>query len=112
MILDLKPHDGYHTGVSSQPSEMSIERQMKTHDNNEMRAEILMEELRSNLKNFGIGATKASGMSATKANGTSAIKASMISPSNSGMLIAEGFIFLVFMSRSVTWFKRFQEPFI
>lgn len=81
----MKPDDGNHTGVGSQLPE-SIEKQMKAHDNNEMRAEILMDDLRNNLKNFGIGATKANGVSATKGN--------MISPSNSGMLTAEGFVFV------------------
>ncbi|KAL8093675.1 sister chromatid cohesion 1 protein 1 [Apium graveolens] len=69
------PPDGDHAGVSSQLPE-SIEKQMKARDNNEMPAEILMDELRNNLKNFGIGATKTSGVSAAKGN--------MISPSNSG----------------------------
>lgn len=86
MFLDIKLYDGNHTGVSSQLPE-SVEKQMKARDNNEIRAEILMDELRNNLKNFGIGATKASGVSAAKRD--------MISPSNSGMLTAEGFIFLV-----------------
>ncbi|KAL1825235.1 hypothetical protein ACET3Z_012013 [Daucus carota] len=69
------PHGDYHTGVSSQPSEISIEKQRNTLENNEMPTEILMEELRNNLKNFGIGAASANGVSATKASGVSATKA-------------------------------------
>ena len=103
MFLDMKPHGDYHTGVSSQPSEISIEKQRNTLENNEMPTEILMEELRNNLKNFGIGAASANGVSATKASGVPAAKASMISPSNSGMLTAEGLTFLVCMPRSHRW---------
>lgn len=70
------PSEDHHSGIGSQPLEVSIEKQRTNLDNIDMRTEILMEELRTNLNNNGIGITEANGVPVPEVN--------LMTPNNSG----------------------------
>lgn len=87
----VKPSEDYHSGIGSQPMEVSIEKQRTKFDNNDMRTEILMEELRTNLKNNG---------GASEANGVPGPEVNVMTPNNSGKLTAETASSIDSMTRS------------
>lgn len=72
----LKPYEVFDNGVVSPPTRISIEKQRANTQNNEMHPEVLINELRNNLKSNGFGVN---GLSASKVN-------LMATPANSGML--------------------------
>lgn len=76
----MKPFEDFHSRVGSLSMEISIEKQRANGHNNEMPPEVLMEELRNNLKNNGLAVKEANEVSASKAN-------LMATPGNSGMLV-------------------------
>lgn len=76
----VKPFEDFHSRVDSLSKGVSIEKQRADAHNNEMRPEILMEELRNNLRNNGLGVNEANGVSEYNAN-------LMTTPGNSGMLL-------------------------
>ncbi|KAH6802272.1 hypothetical protein C2S51_033718 [Perilla frutescens var. frutescens] len=71
------PFEDFHGGADSLSTRISIEKQRANAPNNEVPPEILMEELRNNLKNNGFGVVEANGVSASKVN-------LMATPANSG----------------------------
>ncbi|KAI3458509.1 hypothetical protein Pfo_015172 [Paulownia fortunei] len=79
------PFEDFHSRVGSLSMGISIEKQRANAHNNEMPAEILMEELRNNLKNNGLGVKEANGVSASKATpGNSGDEIRSITSSGSG----------------------------
>ncbi|KAK6135783.1 hypothetical protein DH2020_030478 [Rehmannia glutinosa] len=72
------PFEEFHSRVGSLSKGISIEKQRGNDlDNEMMPPDILMDELRNNLKNNGLGVKEANGVSASKAN-------LMATPGNSG----------------------------
>ncbi|GFP96852.1 sister chromatid cohesion 1 protein 1 [Phtheirospermum japonicum] len=72
------PFEDFHTRVDSLSTKISIEKQRANGNIDEMMPpEILIEELRNNFKNNGLGINEANGASASKAN-------FMATPGNSG----------------------------
>ena len=74
----LKPFEDFHSGVGSPPMRISVEKQRA---NNEMPPEVLIDELRNNLRNNVFGVVDTNGVSASKLN-------LMATPGNSSMLHA------------------------
>ncbi|PIN14600.1 Sister chromatid cohesion complex Cohesin, subunit RAD21/SCC1 [Handroanthus impetiginosus] len=68
------PFEDYHSRVGSLSMGISIEKQRANNHNNEMLPEVLMEELKNNLRNTGSGVNEANGVSANL----------MATPRNSG----------------------------
>ncbi|XP_042024014.1 sister chromatid cohesion 1 protein 1-like [Salvia splendens] len=68
------PFEDFHSGVGSPPTRISVEKQRA---NNEMPPEVLIDELRNNLRNNVFGVVDTNGVSASKLN-------LMATPGNSG----------------------------